>query len=181
MKASSVLPYLQRVRTFLLCSSLLVNMGGCSTPVKQYTVGQLFPPNYAAVLARNTPLDFSKAKLYQGFPAQWDSILIVKPYVVESAIKDLPLANYAAISRQVSIQGSSDFTCTLLFVKAGGYVAYSVVPRTIDLAMLTKQKSVALIWLTKADCQQLILRRKTGLTDSLPLYSVTLDSQKHFI
>ena len=172
--------YLRQASAFLVCSGLLLGLGGCSTPVEQYPAAQLFPPNYAAALADNMPLALSESKLCRGLAGQWDSILVLKPYVVQSAVRALPISNYSAISDQVDGQRLDESNCTLLFVKAGRYVAYSVVPRTIDLATVEKQRNAPFVWLAKPDAQHLFMKKKAvaSLADTATRYSVVLAAQK---
>ncbi|AWM33885.1 hypothetical protein DDQ68_14450 [Hymenobacter nivis] len=172
--------YLRQASAFLVCSGLLLGLGGCSTPVAQYPAAQLFPPNYAAALADNMPLALSESKLCRGFAGQWDSILVVKPYVAKSEVKSLPISNYSAISDQVDGQSLDESNCTLLFVKAGRYVAYSVVLRTIDLATVEKQKNAPFVWLAKPDAQHLFMKKKAAasVADTAARYSVVLAAQK---
>jgi hypothetical protein len=131
---------------------LLLSLGGCSTPVKRYAVAQLLPP---VPLTHNSPFSLANSNLCQGFVNQWDSVLVIKPYVIPAVIEALPFRNYAAISHQVAIQSLSDNTCTLLFVKSERYVGYSVVLRTIDFVPLKKLQATSEVWLTEPDCQHL--------------------------
>jgi hypothetical protein len=169
--------YSQQIRATLLWGSLLLSLGGCSTPVKQYAVAQLLPP---VPLMHNSPLSLANSKLCQGFVNQWDSVLVIKPYVIPAVIEALPFRNYAAISHQVAIQSLSDNTCTLLFVKSGRYVGYSVVLRTIDFVPLKKLQTTSEIWLTEPDCQRLVIVANllgTPLKTSTS-YSVILTTKK---
>jgi hypothetical protein len=165
-----------RPRIWFLRAGLLLSVGSCATPVKQYSVEQLLPLDYVATLTHQASLDLTASPLGQGLAQQWDSVLVVKPYVVASTVKALPLANYAAVRQPVETQSYGDFTCTLLFVKAGRYVAYSVVPRTLDFANLTKQPAAPLVWLTPRDRAHLVVRRQArlNLTDSTSGYKVVL-------
>jgi hypothetical protein len=169
--------YSQQIRVTLLWGSLLLSLGGCSTPVKQYAVAQLLPP---VPLMHNSPLSLANSKLCQGFVNQWDSVLVIKPYVIQAVIEALPFRNYTAISHQVAIQNLSDNTCTLLFVKSGRYVGYSVVLRTIDFVPLKKLQTTSEIWLTEPDCQRLVIVANllgTPLKTSTS-YSVILTTKK---
>jgi hypothetical protein len=162
--------------TWLWRAGLLLSLGGCATPIPQYPLAHLLPPNYAALLASRQSLDLAASPLCQGLGTRWDSVLVVKPYVPAATVAALPLANYAAVRPLVRSQNYGDFTCTLLFVKAGRYVAYSVVPRTVDFAALTKQPANPLVWLTPHDRAQLSLRRSAQSTpaDSAREYTVVL-------
>lgn len=158
---------------------LLLSLGSCATPVKEYPVAHLLPPNYAAVLAGGKSLDWAASSLCQGLAAHWDSVLVVKPYVPAALVAALPVANYAAVRTHVVGQSYGDQTCTFLFVKAGRYVAYSVVPRTLDFATLTKQPANPLVWLTSRDGGRLSVRRQPtlGPTDSASGYAVVWAAQ----
>ncbi|AMJ67435.1 hypothetical protein [Hymenobacter sp. PAMC 26628] len=170
-----------RVGAILLGVGLLLGLGGCSAPVQQYPAAQLFPPNYAAALATDTLLSLSKSTLCQGFTTLWDSFLVAKPYVSRSVVIDLPIGNYGAVSEQVYGQSLDDFNCTLLFVKSGRYVAYSVVHRSVDLADIKNRRgNSSPVWLTKTDAQRLFMKKNTKVsaTDTATWYSVVLASQK---
>jgi hypothetical protein len=154
-------------------------VGSCATPTPQYPLAHLLPAHYAAGLGRGKSLDLAASPLCQGLGTRWDSVLVVKPYVPVATVAALPLANYAAVRPLVSSQSYGDFTCTLLFVKAGRYVAYSVVPRTVNFAALTKQPANPLVWLTPHDRAQLSLRGPAQLApaDSASGYTVVLTAR----
>jgi hypothetical protein len=169
-------PYLPLPSAWCWCAGLLLSVGSCNSSVPQYPVAQLLPPNYAAVLARDRVLNLAASPLSQGLGTQWDSVLVVKPYVPAATVAALPLANYAAVRSLVTLQNSGDQTCTLLFVHAGRYVAASIVSRTLDWATLTKQPATDLVWLTPRDEAHLLLRRAPTLApaDSTSRYAVVL-------
>jgi hypothetical protein len=158
------------------CAGLLLSVASCSSSVPQYPVAQLLPPDYVAVLPRAAALNLAASPLCQGLGTQWDSVLVVKPYVPAATVAALPLANYAAVRALVTSQSVGDQTCTLLFVHAGRYVAASVVPRTLDWVTLTKQPAAELVWLTPRDRAHLQLRRAPTLApaNSTSRYAVFL-------
>jgi hypothetical protein len=155
-------------------AGLLFSVASCRSSVPQYPLAQLLPPDYVALMARTNALNLAASPLSQGLGTQWDSVLVVKPYMPAAIVAALPLANYAAVRSFVTRQSGWDQTCTLLFVRAGRYVAASVVPRTLDWAPLTKQPATEVVWLTPPDRGHLQLRRVLPLapTDSIRRYAV---------
>jgi hypothetical protein len=176
MRARVHSPYTALRSPWFWCAGLLLSMGSCATPIPQYPLAHLLPAHYAASLGRGKSLDLAASPLCQGLGTRWDSVLVVRPYVPAAVVAALPLANYAAVRPLVRSQNYGDQTCTLLFVQAGRYVAYSVVPRTVDFATLTKQPANPLVWLTPRDRAQLLLRRPAPRTpaDSASGYTVVL-------
>jgi hypothetical protein len=176
MTARARSPYTVHRSTWLWRAGLLLSVGSCATPIHQYPLAYLLPPNYTALLGRGKSLDLAASPLCQGLGTRWDSILVVKPYVPAATVAALPLANYAAVGPLVRSQSVGDQTCTLLFVKTGRYIAYSVGSRTVDFASLTKQPANPLVWLTPHDRAQLSLRRPAQLipADSASGYTVVL-------
>jgi hypothetical protein len=173
-------PYACPRSPWLWRAGLLLSMSSCATPIHQYSLAHLLPPHYAAVLGKSKSLNLAASPLCQGLGTRWDSVLVVKPYVPAATVAALPLANYAAVRPLVRSQNYGDQTCTLLFVKAGRYVAYSVVPRTVDFAALTKQPANPLVWLTPRDRMQLSLQRPAQRTpaDSANWYTVVLAARR---
>lgn len=174
MSAFSLPSYTFNKIVSLLRASILLSLWSCSASVEQYSTAELLAPNKVNELAGETSLDLTKTKLCQGFRTEWDSILVLKPYVREALVQALPVANYQAVSDQVWSQRLSDQSCTLLFVKAGRYRAYCVVPRSTDWSQITKSSTTELVWLTQQDCPRLLVKRAGNTTDGKARYVVLL-------
>jgi hypothetical protein len=167
-------PFLPPRSAWCWCAGLLLSVASCRSSVPQYPLAQLLPPDYVALLARTNALNLAASPLCQGLGTQWDSVLVVKPYMPEATVAALPLANYAAVSSLVTRQSGWDQNCTLLFVRAGRYVAASVVPRTLDWVPLTKQPATEVVWLTPHDRAHLQLRR-------VPTFAPTDSSSRYVV
>jgi hypothetical protein len=180
MRARVHSPYTALRSTWFWCAGLLLSVGSCATPIPQYPLAHLLPAHYTAALGRRKSLNLVASPLCQGLGTRWDSVLVIKPYVPAATVAALPLANYAAVRPLVRSQNYGDQMCTLLFVQAGRYVAYSVVPRTVDFAALTKQPANPLVWLTPRDRAQLLLQRPAQLTpaDSANWYTVIFAARR---
>ena len=172
MKRTLFSTQIHKVCAYALCFVLAVSFWGCSTPVKQYTVEQLLPKQHLGTLSTNLPQSLLDSYLYKGFADKWDSVLIVKPYSVTSSVRSIKIGNYSSISNIVHNQSLSDVTCTLLFVKAGQYVGYSLFPRTLDLVTVSKGKPDQLVWLNKKDFDNLTIKKTSSLE---PRYSIALN------
>lgn len=172
MKYTLFLTQLSKVFVYVIYFSLILSLWACSTPVKQYTIEQLFPKNYLATLANDSSLDISKGYFYKGFTSTWDSVLVVKPYIMTSIIKNINISNYNSIKEEVYNQSLSDAICTLLFVKDGQYTGYSVFPRTMDLVTINKGKPSQLVWLNKKNFNELCVKKSSSVG---PRYSVVFN------
>jgi hypothetical protein len=150
--------------------SLFLLLESCSTAVKGYEPDYLLPTKYVSILKSNSVVGFSTAKLCEGFQSEWDSILVIKPYTRAATVSEIKLNNFSSVAKQVESQSISDATCTLLFVKNSKYVSYSVFPRRVDLTSIDKGTHSQILWLTKSDCNLLVMRKISSSTN----YSISL-------
>jgi len=155
----------------IFCSCLLVLLGACNSPARNYTPDYLLPKGYAESLKNNSQVKISAANFCTGFHGEWDSILIVKPYTRPSSIQSLPIENYSTVESFVKAQSLGDDTCTLLFVKKNQYVGYSLFPRTIDLSTIGESNSTQATWITARDCGEIFIKKADNATDSYFLFS----------
>jgi hypothetical protein len=84
------------------------------------------------------------------------------------------VANCRAIRGPVQEQRLDEGTCTLLMVKNGRYIAYSVFPRAMDWTTFSQEKAPheQLVWLTKPDCAGLVARFSPLAGDTMAWYKV---------
>ena len=142
--------------------ALISLLSGCDTvvPVKEYKFKDFFTKNYADSLksvAKGTLLCYNMCHLVK---SDWDSILVIKPYINKNSIELLEIKNYSAISKEVSNQSLNESTCTLVFVNKGRYVGYAVLPRyPVDFTTIDKGKATQILWLTKKDCDKIYLKK----------------------
>ena len=155
-----------------LGSALLLGLGSCSAPVTRYAPAQLLPVPTGRPAASTCSL--ANSRLCQGVGTEWDSVLVVLPYTPPEVVWALPVANYRAIRGPVRNQHFDEGTCTLLMVKNGQYIAYSVFPRTVDWTTFSRDKvsHEQLMWLTKPDCARLVARFSPLAGDTMAWYTV---------
>jgi hypothetical protein len=92
-------------------------------------------------------------------PADWDSILVLKPYCPPEAMKQFGINNYLTTRLLAPNQESSDFSCTLIFLKKKSCVGYSVISREIlDMTQLANEKDSNIALITRANCVKKLKR-----------------------
>ena len=139
-------------------------MLGCENPqpVKQCLLTDVIPASYIDSLTHEksrTTFDFA---ICHYIKVPWDSLLIVKPYTDEDAVKATSIKNYTGIQQVVQHQSMNDGTCTVLFVHRGTYTAYGVFSRTpVDFSTISSGRGETLTWITKNDCSNLYIKKDT--------------------
>lgn len=103
----------------------------------------------------NYTVNFCKA-----FPLEWDSILVVHPYMRSESWSNLGLKNIDPIEEKLEIMESIDWKNYLVFIKNNQVIAFSDIPRGfIDFKI---QQATSPTFISKEDCTLKVFSKETG-------------------
>lgn len=147
----------RQVGLMALVVALLV-LNSCKEPVNEYKLIDNALPNSSISASSKVSIPLCSI-----FNADWDSIVVIGPYIMSDEVKKLHINNYRAVNGLIDSQSKDDSHCTLLFIKKGKYVGYNVILRSkIDFdALIMESKSQAVL-IRKNNCSQFYVENFTN-------------------